>query len=182
VLESGMEMKVNFSRCDPLVLDLAGNGINLKSTEEGVNFDLLGTGEKVRTAFIQDDDAFLYLDQNGNGTADNGLELFGDQEGDANGFEKLAKYDENDDGKIDELDSVFEKLRLWQDKNGDGFNQLQESISLIEAGIKSLDVNYNQINEDDGKGNIVGQSSMFTRDNGTKGVASDMLLRYNKLA
>lgn len=179
---SSMQISVDFRRSDPLVFDLGGDGIDLRSTEEGVEFDLLGTGEKVQTSFIQDDDAFLYLDKNGNGSADNGKELFGDQEGDKNGFDKLARYDQNSDGKIDELDEVYSKLRLWQDLDGDGYNQLEESMTLIEAGIKSLDLNYSDINENDGKGNIIGQNALFTRNNGSKGMMSDMLLRYNKLA
>ena len=99
----------NTSFCDPLILDLDGDGINLTSTEDGVEFDIDGDGIAEKTAFIKGDDALLYLDDNGNGVADSGRELFGDQEGDANGYAELARYDENNDGKIDKLDARLQQ-------------------------------------------------------------------------
>ena len=176
IVSEKFDIEINFFS-DPLVLDLAGDGIELTKTEDGVEFDIDGDGTKEQTAFIKGDDALLYLDQNGNGTVDNGKELFGDQEGDANGYSKLAKYDENNDGKIDELDAVYTKLRLWQDKNEDGKNQSTESMSLLEAGIKSIQLKYNEIMKDDNRGNKIGQTSEFTRTDGSKGYSADMLFR-----
>jgi hypothetical protein len=164
--------------CDPLVLDLAGNGINLRGADEGVDFDLTGDGRQERTAFIQGDDALLFLDKNGNGTADNGRELFGDQEGHANGFAELAEYDDNGDGLIDAADLIFRELRLFQDKNGDGINQLDEVLTLEEAGIESLNVGYTDTDEEDGKGNRIAQKSSFTRTDGRGGLMADALLKY----
>ena len=174
---SNINGSLNINMCDPLVFDLAGDGIDLKSAENGVDFDIDGDGEKEQTAFIKGDDALLYLDKSGNGIADNGNELFGDQEGHTNGYSKLAQYDENNDGVIDKLDKVYSELRLWQDKNDDGFNQLSESMSLLEAGIESIQLKYNELNECDGKGNMTGQSSSFTRTDGSKGYTADMLFR-----
>jgi len=48
-------------RGSPLVLDLAGDGVHLSSLGAGVAFDLLGTGDKVNTAWTQDDDALLAI-------------------------------------------------------------------------------------------------------------------------
>ena len=175
IISEKFELEINFS--DPLVLDLDGDGIELTRTEDGVEFDIDGDGVKEQTAFIKGDDALLYLDQNGNGTVDNGKELFGDQEGDANGYSELARYDENNDGKIDDLDAIYTELRLWQDKNQDGKNQSTESMSLLEAGIKSIQLKYNEIMKDDNKGNKIGQTSEFTRIDGSKGYSADMLFR-----
>lgn len=58
-------------------------------------------------------DGFLCLDLNGNGTIDNGGELFGDKtllaDGTTakNGFEALAQYDGNGDGIIDENEIIL---------------------------------------------------------------------------
>ena len=171
----------NSSFCDPLVLDLAGDGIDLTTTEDGVEFDIDGDGTTEQTAFIKGDDALLYLDDNGNGVVDSGRELFGDQEGDANGYAELSRYDENNDGKIDELDAVYSKLRLWQDKNQDGTNQESESLTLLEAGIKSIQLKYDTINQKDNSGNIIGQTGEFTRMDGSTGYSADMLLRTHSL-
>lgn len=166
-------------RCDPLILDLAGNGVDLSSVEDGVNFDLRGEGEKVRTAFIRGDDALLFLDKNGNHIADNGKELFGDQNGAANGYAELAKYDRNSDGTIDETDEIYAQLRIWQDINQDGECAEDEVQSLLAAGIRAIELAYENINQEDGKGNSLAQTAGFTRLDGSRGKSYDALLSYN---
>jgi hypothetical protein len=97
-------------RADPLVLDLDGDGLetlglNLASP---VYFDHNADGIKTGTGWVKSDDAFLVLDRNGNGTIDDGRELFGDAtplngKGTldtsagiaAEGFAALAKEDTN---------------------------------------------------------------------------------------
>lgn len=177
LLEVEAAWNVSVQMADPLVLDLAGDGISLRSAEEGVLFDLEGTGTPRQVGFIRNDDAFLYLDRNGNGIADNGLELFGDQEGDASGFAKLARYDTNGDGRIDAQDEVFEHLRLWQDRNGDGINQPEESMTLAEAGITALYLEYETVNQMDASGNVIARRGAFERSDGSLGLTADVLLR-----
>ncbi len=106
------------TRYDPLILDLDGDGFNIEAKKNGTNFDLdkNGFAEKINWTSR---DGFLCLDLNGNGTIDNGGELFGDQtllaDGTAakNGFEALAQYDGNGDGVIDENDEIFSSLNVW---------------------------------------------------------------------
>ncbi|MCC8116030.1 MAG: hypothetical protein LIP18_02570, partial [Planctomycetes bacterium] len=164
--------------CDPLVFDLGDEGINLTSAEDGVYFDIKGDGTPVKTAFIQGNNAFLYLDENGNGVVDDANELFGDHAGHANGFEKLRQYDDNGDGVIDENDEIYSQLRLWRDLNGDGVNQLEESLTLAEAGIKSINLNYDNTCTLDQHGNVIGERSSFTRTDGSKGLVADAWVRY----
>ena len=163
--------------CDPLVLDLGDEGFNLRSAEDGVYFDIKGDGSPVRTAFIQGNNAFLYLDQNDNGVADDVSELFGDHGGFANGFDMLAQYDDNGDGVIDANDAVYSQLRLWRDLNGDGVNQADESMSLAEAGVKSINLGYEDKKEKDAHGNVIGERSTFTRTDGRTGQVADVWLR-----
>ncbi len=163
---------------DPLVLDLGGEGINLTSRENGVYFDIKGDGTPVKTSWISGNNAFLYRDANGNGTADDVNELFGDQGGYANGFDKLAQYDDNGDGVLDEKDAAYNELRLWRDLNGDGVNQAHESMTLAEAGVKSLNLGYAKNWEYDQYGNAIGETSSFTRSDGSEGKMADVWLKH----
>ncbi|MCD7897113.1 MAG: hypothetical protein LUG50_10650 [Planctomycetaceae bacterium] len=74
---------------DPLVLDLAGDGIDLKGAEDGVEFDMNGDGTRANMGFIKGDDALLFIDSHGDGLVHDGRQLFGNQDGHANGFEML---------------------------------------------------------------------------------------------
>ena len=65
-----------------------------------------------------------------------GSELFGtstllaDGKRAENGFDALAQYDENQDGRIDAQDAVFSRLTVWQDVNSDGVSQKDELFSI----------------------------------------------------
>lgn len=106
-----------------------------------------------------------------------GRELFGNVDGYADGWAKLAAYDENGDGVIDENDSVYDKLRLWREVVEDGVCELSETMSLREAGIKSISLRHDDDRVDDGKGNIVASTGSFERSDGGAGKVADVWLR-----
>lgn len=162
---------------DPLVLDLDDDGIELTDYSQGAQFDLTGSGSVVRTAFVNGGDGFLAFDRNGNGRIDGGVELFGDQRGAANGYEELRRLDSNGDGVINEQDADYDKLLIFRD-NGNGISEAGELMSLREAGIAELSLNYQNVNENAAGGNRVAQSGAFRRYDGTYGRAADVLLNY----
>ncbi len=122
----------------PLVLDLNGNGIDLISKENGVNFDIDNDGVADKTAWVGKDDALLAIDHNGDGVINDRSELFGDTNGFTDGFDKLASYDDNGDGVIDAKDAVWSDLIVWQDLNQDGKSDANEMLTLEQVGIVGM--------------------------------------------
>lgn len=127
-------------RRDPLVLDLNFDGVRLTSlTGTNIRFDLDGDGFAERTGWVSAQDGLLVLDQNGNGTIDNGNELFGTSQQD--GFTVLRGLDSNADGIISSADARYGELRVWRDRNQDGFSQPDELLTLAGLGIASINLN-----------------------------------------
>ena len=63
---------------DPIILDLDGNGLNTVGLANGVYFDHDGNSVLTKTGWVDAGDALLVWDRSGNGSIDNGAELFGD--------------------------------------------------------------------------------------------------------
>lgn len=138
----------------PLVLDLAGDGLQLKGHDAGTSFALFGAKPTPVGWLAGSDDALLALDANGNGKIDSGRELFGEATG-LNGFAALARFDDNRDGVISAADAVFERLVAWRD-NGDGRSEPSELHSLASLGIQSIALRFERSDREDRFGNQLG--------------------------
>jgi hypothetical protein len=115
---------------DPLVLNFDAAAASL--TEGTVAFDIDSDGQKDDIHFLGEGSGFVALDKNGNGSVDDGSELFGATSGD--GFAELAAYDDDGNGWIDEGDAVFDSLKVWS-KDAAGNDSL---ASLKERNVGAI--------------------------------------------
>ena len=115
---------------DPLIINIDNKFAGLSDVK--FKFDLDNDGKKEDISFAGEGSGFLALDKNGNGTIDNGSELFGTASG--NGFADLAAYDEDGNAWIDENDSIYSQLKVWT-KDKDGNDRL---IDLKEADVGAI--------------------------------------------
>ena len=152
--------------CDPLVLNFEGGAAEL--TGEKFSFDLDCDGSTENISFVGAGSGLLALDKNGDGTINDGSELFGAISGD--GFGDLAAYDDDRNGWIDENDAIYDCLRIWsRDENGDD--------TLLALGVRGVGAIYLgnvatdfTVRGDDGAVNgAIRRSGVFLTESGDAG-------------
>lgn len=159
------ETKINaYGKGDnPFSIDMKKDGRDTKDIprDMGFEFDVNKDKKNNDISTLQNNASYLAIDKNGNNKVDDGSELFGVNTND--GFKELSKYDEDGNGWIDENDSVFNDLRVWEKKaNGEG-----SLVTLADSGIGAIYLaNVSSVNG--------GQSSMFLKENGEAGVISSV--------
>ncbi|MFT4927723.1 MAG: hypothetical protein ACI8WB_003836 [Phenylobacterium sp.] len=155
---------------DPLVISFTGKPVSL--ADKRFDFDIDADNQKDNIAMLDRGQGFLALDRNKDGEINNGTELFGALSG--NGFADLAAFDEDNNGFIDENDSVFSELSVWIKNEGE-----DRLISLQEAKIGAIalqNVNspFTIRNSDDETTGIIRKSGFYLDDKGTPGLIQQL--------
>jgi Ca2+-binding RTX toxin-like protein len=169
-------------RIDPLALDLDGDGVETVgiTADKKILFDHNSDGIRAATGWVKSDDALLVLDRNGNGSIDNGSELFGvdtllsNGQKATTGFAALADLDSDRDGVFNSADAKYAQVQLWRDLDQDGISDSGELQTLAEAGIASINLNSVVNRRDFGNGNIQTDAANFTRTDGSVGTAANL--------
>ena len=148
----------------PILIDLENDGIRLTGLADPVWFDIDADGGADLISWTERSEGILALDRNGNGTIDDGGELFGnatllaDGTRAMNGYLALAELDSgalggNGDEFIDSADAVFGSLRMWTDLDHDGISQPEELQTLAETSIRRIELKYRRSHRTDRYGN-----------------------------
>ncbi len=165
----------------PLVLDINNDGvIGLTNAEGGVQFDIDVDGVLEQTAWVGTDDAFLVLDDNGDGLITDRSELFGDTDGFTDGFDKLSSFDSNDDGVVDAQDDVWSDLRVWQDVDHDGVSDAAELLTLEQLDIVSFNLTTTQPAGLYIEGNWISHVGSYTTADGEEHLIVDAWFQYDE--
>ncbi|MGE4419336.1 MAG: hypothetical protein AB7D38_05830 [Sulfurimonas sp.] len=162
---------------DPLVLNFDGELPDLENTN--FSFDIDANGECDQISMLKKGNGFLALDKNSNNKIDDGLELFGTLNGD--GFADLRRYDSDNNGWIDENDSIFNSLRIWLKTEDE-----DRLVALGEVGIGAVYLGSanGQFDIKNEKNEILGRiraNGLFLNEDGTSGIMSQIdFARQNK--
>ncbi len=167
----------------PVVLDLDGDGLELVGAGgSDVYFDMSGDGLRDRTGWVRGDDGILALDRDGDGavTSIDEISFINDLPGATTDLEGLRAFDSNNDGRLDAADGRFGEFLVWRDENQDGVSQEKELVSLLDAGVLSIDLN----GQSTGAGvegaldNVILNLASFTTDRGRTNLVGDIAFRY----
>lgn len=164
---------------DPLVINLDGNIAGL--SDQTFLFDLDGDGELDEINRLSAGSGFLALDKNGDGTINDGNELFGTKSG--NGFADLAAYDMDGNGFIDEGDAIWDQLKIWvMDENGN-----QKLYSLAEMGVGAIclqnaSTDFALTGENNQTNGMIRRTGIFLYENGMAGTVQhvDLAVHSNQ--
>ncbi|WP_051940562.1 hypothetical protein [Stenoxybacter acetivorans] len=174
---------------DPIVLDLDGDGIETVGHDKhvGALFDHNNDGIRTATGWVSADDGILVVDKNQDGIISNGNEIFGDSyrkangETAVNGYDALAEFDSNQDGKITAEDARFTELKIWRDLNQDGFGSANELFSLIDLGVAVLNLDYKNTNTQLKGNNTLAQTGSYETADGETRLMGDVNFSFNAL-
>ena len=182
-LSTDVVSMLNFA--SPIILDLNGDGVRTLAVSEGVQFDLLADGQKIKTGWVSSSDGLLVLDRNQDGQINDGAELFGTSTILANGqkasdgYAALREFDTNHDGLISNLDADYADLRVWVDANSDAVVDAGELNALSAMDVAKISLNVSAGTQLDNQ-NILGLISSYETTSGATHAAADVWFKIEK--
>lgn len=158
LVSGAQQTSVPVTEFAPLILDVNGDGYQLTSAEDGVDFDSHADGRRERIAWTKAgaDDVFLAEDVTEDGRIETGVELLSGQSAGANGFESLRRFDSDANGVLDERDAAFkDRLILWRDTNHNGVSESDDLFTPMSLGVVSFTLAYTAAHSMAAQGNRI---------------------------
>jgi hypothetical protein len=128
VEKNSLTIRAGDALTDPLVLNFSGNSAQISNMK--FVFDLNADGKDEQIAALKPGSGFLVIDVNGDGSINDGTELFGPKTG--NGFNELGHLDSDGNKWIDENDEAYTRLGVLT-FDGQG-NRLVQSLKDLGVG------------------------------------------------
>jgi trimeric autotransporter adhesin len=120
-----------------LILDLEQNGVEINSAGQVYAYEAKDSKKNSPIQWVGKDDAILYLDMDGSGTANvvDEYDFKKRMPGSVNLLNILNLFDTDNDKVLDSSDAFYSKLRIWTDENGNGLSEVSENKFLAEIGV-----------------------------------------------
>ncbi len=181
-------------KSSPLFVELgAQESLILSDPKSGIMFDILGSNAfpsphtKKKISWFQNKKYMFLVNPTVSEKVTGVDQMFGDNtlgpdnKFSRDGFEALAKYDQNGDSVIDSEDAIFSKLRLWHDSNADGIAEPGELFYLDFLGVKAIELVYDRgYFEEDIYGNEIRYKSLVQMKDGSLNLMFDLWFQYLK--
>lgn len=151
---------------DPLVINFDGKAAELSGKRFSFDLDVDGKIDSMFSLGLSS--GYLAIDSNNDGLINDGSELFGTRSGD--GFTDLAKLDSDGNHWLDEADSQFDRLRIWQhDASGQSLlsNLRDQGVGALYLG--STETPFTLTDKDNRALAQVRASGIYLKENGSVG-------------
>lgn len=170
----------SFKMCDPLVINMDTDMASL--SDQTFYFDIDADGELDEISQLGAGSGYLALDKNGDGTINDGSELFGTASG--NGFADLARYDEDGNGWIDENDAVWDKLKIWaKDEKGNDVLYKLADKGVGAICLQNVSTDFTRKGQNGQTLGAIRNSGVFLYENGNAGTVQHVdVAKYYKEA
>ncbi len=171
---------VSFQMCDPLVMNFDTDVAEL--SDQKFYFDIDSDGEQDEISNLGKGSGYLALDHNEDGIINDGSELFGTESG--NGFSDLAKYDQDNNGWIDENDVVWDKLKIWcKDENGQDVLYRLADKGVGAICLQNAETQFSLMNGEGTQKGAIRNTGVFLYENGNAGTVQHVdVVKYNTKA
>jgi hypothetical protein len=177
-----------FGSIFPVILDLDGNGVDITPLGSSTAaFDVDHQPGREHTAWVGPHDGLLAIDLGPGGRPGpdgiidqtDEISFTGSAPGASSDMAALRQvFDTNQNGRLDIGDDRWDEFRVWQDTNSDGISQPSKLHTLHDMGIDSIGLDPASLALRLPDGSAISGVSIFTRTDGSIGMAGDVGLAF----